>query len=111
MLLKVVAVFMPERLGFYLGLFTKLSKQKWSGSVTIQPPFKPLDYLKLLGNPEEQMLIEKIKDGRRFTFAQMPRIKLLCSIEMLLGECVDQLQQECSHHGLKADNRYLQAAL
>jgi len=94
-LLRALRAVAPSRV---LGQVTRLGLmslgQRWHGDVTIQPPFKPVDYLDLLGNPQMSALEQKRQDGQRFAWAQTSRMLLMCEIEIAIRNCLEDLKMQ-----------------
>lgn len=92
-------------LGFPLGGITKLFTQDWEGDITIVMPATLAQFAKLIQNPTPTELHKAVMQGRRCTWAKLSAIQANCGIELMLDECVIELNhqrhlQKCSEKPL-----------
>ncbi|KAL2629364.1 hypothetical protein R1flu_014050 [Riccia fluitans] len=80
-------------MGFRLGGLAKLFAQDWEGDVTIVMPATLAQFVKLIQNPTASELRKANMQGRRCTWQKLSAIQANCGIELMLDECVSELNR------------------
>ncbi|KAG0583013.1 hypothetical protein KC19_3G102400 [Ceratodon purpureus] len=80
-------------MGFELFGLAKLFAQDWEGDVTIVMPATFAQFAKLISNPSPTELRKAVMQGRRATWAKLSAIQANCGIELMLDECVTELNR------------------
>ncbi|MCO5600954.1 hypothetical protein L7F22_055071 [Adiantum nelumboides] len=80
-------------LGFPMGGIAKLFAQDWEGDVTIVMPATLAQFAKLIQNPTPLELQKAVNQGRRCTWEKLSAINANCGIELMLDECVSELNR------------------
>lgn len=92
-------------MGWRFGGLAKLFAQDWEGDVTIVMPATVAQFAKLITNPTPPELRKAVMQGRRCTWAKLSAIQANCGIELMLDECVSELNRrrklakEAERHG------------
>ncbi|KAL2629731.1 hypothetical protein R1flu_014417 [Riccia fluitans] len=81
------------QMGFGLGGLAKLFAQDWEGDVTIVMPATFAQFAKMIQNPTPSELRKAVMQGRRSTWAKLSAIQANCGIELMLDECVSELNR------------------
>jgi hypothetical protein len=80
-------------MGFGVFGLAKLLAQDWEGDVTIVMPATFAQFAKLISNPTSTDLRKAVMQGRRATWAKLSAIQANCGIELMLDECVSELNR------------------
>lgn len=80
-------------LGFAMGGIAKLFSQEWEGDVTIVMPATLAQFAKIIQNPTPLELQKAVNQGRRCTWEKLSAINANCGIELMLDECVSELNR------------------
>eukprot|EP00250_Pteridium_aquilinum_P011247 c19935_g2_i1 orf=45-1058(-) len=80
-------------LGFRMGGIAKLFAQDWEGDVTIVMPATLAQFAKIIQNPNPLELQKAVNQGRRCTWEKLSAINANCGIELMLDECVSELNR------------------
>lgn len=80
-------------LGFPMGGIAKLFAQDWEGDVTIVMPATLAQFAKIIQNPNPLELQKAVNQGRRCTWEKLSAINANCGIELMLDECVSELNR------------------
>ncbi|CAK9873240.1 unnamed protein product [Sphagnum jensenii] len=78
-------------MGFSAFGLAKLFAQDWEGDVTIVMPATFAQFAKIITNPTPTDLRKAVMQGRRCTWAKLSAIQANCGIELMLDECVSEL--------------------
>ncbi|KAG6552791.1 hypothetical protein Mapa_005739 [Marchantia paleacea] len=81
------------QMGFRAGGLAKLFAQDWEGDVTIVMPATFAQFAKIIQNPTPSELRKAVMQGRRCTWAKLSAIQANCGIELMLDECVSELNR------------------
>ncbi|KAL3687933.1 hypothetical protein R1sor_014242 [Riccia sorocarpa] len=81
------------QMGFGLGGLAKLFAQDWEGDITIVMPATFAQFAKIIQNPTPSDLRKAVMQGRRSTWAKLSAIQANCGIELMLDECVSELNR------------------
>ncbi|KAJ7559305.1 hypothetical protein O6H91_04G078800 [Diphasiastrum complanatum] len=80
-------------MGFRMYGIAKLFAQDWEGDITIVMPATFAQFAKLLQNPTPSELRKAVMQGRRCTWEKLSAIQANCGIELMLDECVAELNR------------------
>lgn len=80
-------------MGFEVFGLAKLFAQDWEGDVTIVMPATFAQFAKIITNPTPTDLRKAVMQGRRSTWAKLSAIQANCGIELMLDECVSELNR------------------
>lgn len=80
-------------MGFEVFGLAKLFAQDWEGDVTIVMPATFAQFAKIITNPTPIDLRKAVMQGRRCTWAKLSAIQANCGIELMLDECVSELNR------------------
>ncbi|KAH7300351.1 hypothetical protein KP509_24G057900 [Ceratopteris richardii] len=81
------------KLGFPMGGVAKLFAQDWEGDVTIVMPATLAQFAKIIQNPTPLELQKAVNQGRRCTWEKLSAINANCGIELMLDQCVSELNR------------------
>merc|ERR1719474_145475 len=84
---------------YSIGYFSRLlnivygiATQRYFGDITIHPSPQPSEYMTLLSNPNEKLKKSCVNKGRKFIWGKLSRLKVHCSIEFCLDDCLRQMR-------------------
>lgn len=80
-------------MGFEVFGLAKLFAQDWEGDVTIVMPATFAQFARIITNPTPTDLRKAVMQGRRRTWAKLSAIQANCGIELMLDECVSELNR------------------
>jgi len=75
-----------------LNIVYGLATQRYFGDITIHPSPQLFEYMKLLSNPNEELKKSCIEKGRKLIWGKLSRLKIHCSIEFCLDDCLRQMR-------------------
>ncbi len=71
-----------------------MASQSYLGDITIQFPFHPLAYRRVLSNPTPEGLKQYIRWGEQATWPQLAMIRETTRVSRVLNECIDSLRAQ-----------------
>eukprot|EP00270_Netrium_digitus_P008652 TRINITY_DN2598_c0_g1_i5.p1 TRINITY_DN2598_c0_g1~~TRINITY_DN2598_c0_g1_i5.p1 ORF type:complete len:1063 (-),score=242.22 TRINITY_DN2598_c0_g1_i5:254-3442(-) len=77
--------------GWRLFGLAKLFAQDWEGDITIVMPATIAQFIRIIQNPTPSELRKAVMQGRRCTWAKLSAIQANCGIELMLDQCVSEL--------------------
>merc|ERR1719320_742480 len=75
-----------------LNSILNLATQRYTGNITFHPSPKLSEYLGLLSNPTEKLKQSCILKARRGTWGKISRLKVHCSVEYCLDDCLRKMR-------------------
>ena len=84
----------PEMLRQVAGQMYTIMGQRYSGDVTILPPYRLRDYRRMLSNPDPAWVREMILQGERATWPKISMIRSHARISKTLERCIRRLKSE-----------------
>lgn len=84
----------PEILRQMSGQMYTIMGQRYSGDVTISPPYRLRDYRRMLANPDPAWVREMILQGERATWPKISMIRSHARISKTLERCIRRLKTE-----------------
>ncbi|MFE8071777.1 patatin-like phospholipase family protein [Marinobacteraceae bacterium S3BR75-40.1] len=81
-----------------------LSRQEYTGDMTIRFPFDPLRYRKVVSNPTLDDLLQYIRLGEQATWPRIAMIHDRTRISRVFKECIHRLKVEAGRYRYRSDS-------